>query len=241
MTLPTFGNLMRLMFRQPIGPREATVGEILGRKVLKTEIKDVIRRDEDDKEKKAHPALEQLQALAYLVKQSSLYKEAPFKSEAQRRLFYAKEERGEISKAEVNKWEAETPKGKKLPEHVEKKASPQKVAGLLGMAGMGLGFSAKRGLQAAGAGLMLGDAAIQGFKMKTPSQAIQAAPRVASLADRLIKISAGVMFQNLKAGKPATIASVVGDAPAARAMSGKAMEERVSGAGEGAHINRPAI
>ena len=29
-------------------------------------------------------------------------------------------ERGEISKAEVQKWESETPKGKKLPEHVKK-------------------------------------------------------------------------------------------------------------------------
>jgi hypothetical protein len=41
----------------------------------------------------------------------------PFRSAAQRRLFYA---RPELRK-HVEKWEAETPKGKKLPEHVGKR------------------------------------------------------------------------------------------------------------------------
>lgn len=45
----------------------------------------------------------------------------PFKSKAQRRLFYAKMRRGEISKAEVEKWERETG-GRHLPERVRKKA-----------------------------------------------------------------------------------------------------------------------
>jgi hypothetical protein len=45
----------------------------------------------------------------------------PFKSESQRKLFHAMEGRGEISHAEVHKWETETKKQhKKLPEHVKK-------------------------------------------------------------------------------------------------------------------------
>lgn len=43
----------------------------------------------------------------------------PFKSEAQRRKFYAMAERGEISKSKVKEWESET-KGK-LPKRVEAK------------------------------------------------------------------------------------------------------------------------
>lgn len=44
----------------------------------------------------------------------------PFKSKAQRRKFYAMADRGEISEATVDRWEDETPKGKKLPERVKK-------------------------------------------------------------------------------------------------------------------------
>jgi hypothetical protein len=44
----------------------------------------------------------------------------PFKSEAQRRKFYAMAADGEISQATVDRWEDETPKGKKLPERVKK-------------------------------------------------------------------------------------------------------------------------
>jgi len=43
----------------------------------------------------------------------------PFKSEAQRRLFWAKVHRGEIERGVAEEWEAATPKGKKLPEHVK--------------------------------------------------------------------------------------------------------------------------
>lgn len=46
---------------------------------------------------------------------------APFKSEAQRRKFYAMSERGEISKDKVKEYEEET-KGD-LPERVKKKES----------------------------------------------------------------------------------------------------------------------
>lgn len=44
----------------------------------------------------------------------------PFKSKAQRRKFYAMADRGEISDDTVERWEDETPKGKKLPERVKK-------------------------------------------------------------------------------------------------------------------------
>jgi hypothetical protein len=44
----------------------------------------------------------------------------PFKSKAQRRLFYAKAARGEISAQEVAEWEKAT-KSKKLPERIKKK------------------------------------------------------------------------------------------------------------------------
>lgn len=47
----------------------------------------------------------------------------PFKSDAQRRKFYAMEADGEISTATLKKWEKETPKGKDLPERV-KNAEP---------------------------------------------------------------------------------------------------------------------
>lgn len=58
----------------------------------------------------------------------------PFKSEAQRRKFYAMAGRGEISRETVKHWEEATPKGKKLPEHVAKHASLAKYA-LLGPVG----------------------------------------------------------------------------------------------------------
>ncbi len=44
----------------------------------------------------------------------------PFKSEAQRRLFHAKADRGEISKAKVHEWESKTKNKKSLPMHVKK-------------------------------------------------------------------------------------------------------------------------
>ena len=44
----------------------------------------------------------------------------PFKSEAQRRKFYAMAREGKISQETVDRWEKETPKGAKLPERVGK-------------------------------------------------------------------------------------------------------------------------
>jgi hypothetical protein len=52
----------------------------------------------------------------------------PFKSQAQRRLFYAKEARGELPKGTAAKWEEHTPKDKKLPEHVKKDKGMKKSA-----------------------------------------------------------------------------------------------------------------
>lgn len=46
----------------------------------------------------------------------------PFKSQKQRALFYAKMNRGEFSPEMVKRWEEHTPKDKKLPKYVEKKA-----------------------------------------------------------------------------------------------------------------------
>ena len=43
----------------------------------------------------------------------------PFKSQAQRRKFYAMADDGEISKKTLNEWEDATPKNKKLPEKVK--------------------------------------------------------------------------------------------------------------------------
>ena len=44
----------------------------------------------------------------------------PYKSDAQRRLFHAKEARGEISHSTVSEWDRAS-KGMKLPEKVNKK------------------------------------------------------------------------------------------------------------------------
>ena len=44
-----------------------------------------------------------------------------FKSKAQMRLFYAKAQRGEISKGKVEGWENATPNIKGLPERLKKK------------------------------------------------------------------------------------------------------------------------
>ena len=50
----------------------------------------------------------------------------PFKSQAQRRKFYAMYKRGEISKKTLDEWERATPKGKKLPKRVRKKKKTRK-------------------------------------------------------------------------------------------------------------------
>jgi hypothetical protein len=49
----------------------------------------------------------------------------PFKSEAQRRLFHVKADKGEIPQATVSEWEHATKNKAKLPMHVAKKAYEQ--------------------------------------------------------------------------------------------------------------------
>lgn len=44
----------------------------------------------------------------------------PFVSQKQRALFYAMEDREEISEETMKRWKDETPEGKKLPERVKK-------------------------------------------------------------------------------------------------------------------------
>jgi len=51
-----------------------------------------------------------------------MIKIAPFKSKAQMRLFFAKENSGEIPKGTAKRWANETPKIKSLPEHVKESA-----------------------------------------------------------------------------------------------------------------------
>lgn len=66
----------------------------------------------------------------------------PFRSQAQRRKFYAMADRGEISDSTVQEWESHTPKGKDLPERVSKKKkkrekkadAPASLIGHLGQA-----------------------------------------------------------------------------------------------------------
>lgn len=50
----------------------------------------------------------------------------PFRSEAQRRLFHAMADRGEISEAKVKEWEDETKNKKNLPMYVSKKRREKK-------------------------------------------------------------------------------------------------------------------
>lgn len=58
----------------------------------------------------------------------------PFKSEKQRRLFWAKANRGEMPKSTVERWEKETP-NKKLPLYVGKKHGAFLVSAFLGLEG----------------------------------------------------------------------------------------------------------
>lgn len=55
----------------------------------------------------------------------------PFKSQAQRGLFYAKAARGEMPEATVQRWEEET-KRKKLPEYVDAEAKRRALRKLTG-------------------------------------------------------------------------------------------------------------
>jgi hypothetical protein len=72
----------------------------------------------------------------------------PFRSEAQRRKFYAMARRGEISADTLKKWEDETPKSKKLPERIgmKKTSSSAKllVVPAMGATGTAVGYGGRR-------------------------------------------------------------------------------------------------
>lgn len=57
-----------------------------------------------------------------MVYTTTLINNVPFKSENQRRYFYAANRRGDITNATLKKWEGHTPKDKQLPESVAKQA-----------------------------------------------------------------------------------------------------------------------
>ena len=77
-----------------------------------------------EKEAMAAGFFDELQKLSMdksFQKIAEMIKEAPFKSMAQRRKFYALKEKGEMSQKTIDEWERETPS--KLPERVKKTAA----------------------------------------------------------------------------------------------------------------------
>jgi hypothetical protein len=62
----------------------------------------------------------------------------PYRSNSQRRYFYAAEKRGELPKGTAAEWEAHTPKNKKLPERLHaKKKQIKKSSALVALAQSG--------------------------------------------------------------------------------------------------------
>lgn len=213
------------------------------RKTMKGQVRKGIKRmedkDDEDKKAEAHPAFAKLTLLNAIAKMADLEKDAPFKSEAQRRKFYAMKSRGEISGATVKKWESHTPKGKKLPERVHKKS-----AGLLEMAPLLTLAPGKSGLSRLARGVGWGSipaiGAVEGMKAPPPSHT-----RTASAVDRLLELTKEAsMFKTLKPGVTAKAEKMMGDvATKGRALSGAAAIESpatAEGPGSG-HINRPPV
>lgn len=178
-------NLWKLLFDTPFGPREMTAGEIVGRKIVRKEVKALVSEQPTEEQKKAHPVLGKLALYALLAKTAELDKEAPFKSEAQRRKFYAMAGRGEISKATLKEWEDATP-DKKLPERVEKKAG---VLGSLSWLTMAPGKSGLARLaRGVGWASIPASSAVSAARQPTPSQ-LTGMPRVAAEVDRLLALT----------------------------------------------------
>lgn len=120
--------VLKVILDTPISLQGTTLGEYLGRKAVRKTIKGGLGIEEEKKEsmmENTNPMLLKLALLNRIAKMAQLEKEAPFKSEAQRRKFHAMAEKGEISKETVEKWESETPKDQPLPERVEKKAKEE--------------------------------------------------------------------------------------------------------------------
>ncbi len=227
--------LTRLLFETPIGPRHMTLAEIFGRKAAKKGIQELVNEQPDDqKAAEYNPVLGRLAFLNKLAELYALEKEAPFKSEAQRRKFYAMKSRGEISGAEVAKWEAETP-DKKLPERLHKKeggALLGKLPWLTMAPGKGLAMRAARGL---GWAATLAGPVVSGAEQIPPSSMKLTADRmIASLqkeADRK-----GWLGRS-STGTPKLVA---GEGPEGKRMAGPSTEEQVPSAGHEPHVQRGA-
>lgn len=139
-----------------------------------------------------------LKELASYEKGGSMEKEAPFKSQAQRRKFYAMAERGEISKKTVKKWEEHTPSGK-LPERVHRKAAELEKEALIGallkpLAWMGKGMLGFGGRAARAFGTFIGwpgVAAASSMKSHRPMgmQPMQPMMSTAAVADALLQMT----------------------------------------------------
>jgi len=71
-----------------------------------------------------------LAGFASEILKEAMVKEAPFKSQAQRRFMYAAERRGDVPKGTATRWQKETPKSKKLPERVKAAASKEALSQL---------------------------------------------------------------------------------------------------------------
>jgi hypothetical protein len=159
------GGLVQFLFGTPIGPRQITLGEIAGRKALKGAVRDMMPAEDSRKKSgENHPVLEKLAFYSALANMSAFEKEAPFKSEAQRRKFYAMESRGEISKKEVRKWERETT-DKDLPDRIHKKEAGSlivKGVGLLAKGVMGTGKVALKAAKPVGKAMFLPTTRMQG-------------------------------------------------------------------------------
>jgi hypothetical protein len=168
--------LLRYLMATPVTPGGRTLADVLRGKKTEEML------EEEEKEGQYNPILGKLAFANHLAKMAAHYKEAPFKSQAQRRKFYAMEDRGEISKKTLTKWEGETPKGKKLPERVEKTAGP---IGLGGMAMTMLGR--KAATRVAGGTLMTADYGLASAKGLTPSQKLKKIPASTALAELLEK------------------------------------------------------
>lgn len=212
------------------------------RKTMKGQVKKEIRRmDEKDEEKKkaaeVHPVLAKLALINFIAKAAAIEKEAPFKSEAQRRKFYAMKSRGEISGSTVKEWESHTPKGKKLPERVHKK----EAIGITDAVGVGAWLK----------GVPYGAAfdVVRGTAEAGKKKPVSFAKTTVDAADLLIGLTKEAMFQTLKNRATANMGKAVGGkvigeaSPKGREMSGAMSAETPSmeSAGGGAHINRPGI
>jgi hypothetical protein len=244
---PEIGRLLKFLFGSPLTLRGTSLGQILRGKIGKRLVRRAVGID-NKTSSEPHPAFLKLSFLNAIAKMAELEKEAPFKSEAQRRKFYAMENRGEISKTDLRKWESETPKGKKLPERIHRKAAGEKFALLQHLPWLTMVPGKKavsRVARGAGWAGVVGIPAIEGAKAGPVSF-----ERTSLAVDRLLEITKeSVMFQTLGRRATANAGSHVGGKvhgeaqTKPRAASGAFSSEAPStdGSGGGSHIARPSI